>query len=494
MSEGQPIELDAGTPEIDLNQVGQRSVTGIIALASRTLVVQVISFLATFALTVFLDPATYGVFFIVSSVVNFLTYFSDIGLAAALIQKKTKVTRQDLTTTFSIQQALILFLLILLLAFTPLIRRYYGMDQQAVYLLWALGFSLFLSSLKTIPSILLERHLKFDKLIIPQIAENLVFNLIAVYFAWQGYGITSFTFAVLARGFVGLVLMYIISPWRPGLSISVKSLKHLLKFGLPYQVNTFLAVLKDDGMSILLGGIVGTTGMGYIGWASRWANMPLRIFMDNVTKVAFPAFSRLQSNTEKLTKAVEMNLKYLSLFVFPLLVGMAFLAFPLIHIIPKYTKWLPALIPFYFYLYNAAWACLSTSLTNALNAVGKINITFKLMLMWTSLTWLTMPILAIKFGYLGVAYAAGIIATSSVVTIILARRHLTFSLISSLRSSLSASLALSLFLFFARHYVTDLPRLIATVALGGLVYFAFIVLLEGKQFISKTLAYFKIKS
>lgn len=494
MSETQPIELDAGTPEIDLNQVGQRSVTGIIALASRTLVVQIVSFLATLALTIFLDPSTYGVFYIVSSVVNFLTYFSDIGLAAALIQKKTKVTRQDLTTTFSIQQALILFLLILLLAFTPLIRRYYGMDQAAVYLLWALGFSLFLSSLKTIPSILLERHLKFDKLIIPQIAENLVFNLVAVYFAWQGYGITAFTFAVLARGLVGLILIYIISPWRPGLSISVKSLKHLLKFGLPYQVNTFLAVLKDDGMSILLGGIVGTTGMGYIGWASRWANMPLRIFMDNVTKVAFPAFSRLQSHTEKLTKAVELNLKYLSLFVFPLLAGMAFLAFPLIHIIPKYTKWLPALIPFYFYLYNAAWACLSTSLTNALNAIGKINITFKLMLMWTSLTWMTMPFLAIKFGYLGVAYAAGIIATSSVVTIILARRHLTFSLLSSLRSPLSATLALSVFLFFVRHYVTDLPRLVVVILLGGLVYFAFILLLEGKHFISKTLAYFKIRS
>lgn len=494
MSESQPIELDAGTPEIDLSQVSKRSVTGIIALASRTLVVQAITFLATLALTIFLEPEIYGVFFIVSSVVNFLTYFSDIGLAAALIQKKTKITRQDLTTTFSIQQALILFLLVLLFSFTPLIQRAYGMDQQAVYLLWALGISLFLSSLKTIPSILLERNLKFDKLIIPQIAENLVFNLVAVYLAWQGYGVTAFTLAVLSRGVVGLVLMYIISPWKPGLSISIPSLKRLLKFGLPYQINTFLAVLKDDGMTILLGGIVGATGMGYIGWASRWANMPLRIFMDNVTKVAFPAFSRLQSHKEKLTRAVELNLKYLGIFVFPLLVGMAFLANPLVHIIPKYTKWLPALIPFYFYLYNAAWACVSTSLTNALNAVGKIKITFKLMIMWTTLTWATMPFLAIKFGYLGVSYAAGIIATSSIVTLILARRHITFNIFSSLKSSLISSLVLGGVLFFISSHVTNLPRLIISVLLGGLVYFAFILLIEGKDFIKKTFNYFKIKA
>jgi len=56
MSESQPIELDAGTPEIDLSQVGKRSVTGIIALASRTLIVQIITFLATLALTIFLEP------------------------------------------------------------------------------------------------------------------------------------------------------------------------------------------------------------------------------------------------------------------------------------------------------------------------------------------------------------------------------------------------------------------------------------------------------
>jgi len=229
-------------------------------------------------------------------------------------------------------------------------------------------------------------------------------------------------------------------------------------------------------MTILLGGIVGATGMGYIGWASRWANMPLRIFMDNITKVAFPAFSRLQSHKEKLTQAVEMNLKYLGIFVFPLLVGMAFLANPLVHIIPKYTKWLPALIPFYFYLYNAAWACVSTSLTNALNAVGKIKVTFKLMIMWTTLTWATMPFLAVKFGYLGISYAAGIIATSSVVTLLLARRHIVFNIFSSLKSSILSSLALGVILFFVSSHVSNVYRLIASIILGGLVYFAFILL------------------
>ncbi|MEK7064014.1 MAG: oligosaccharide flippase family protein, partial [Patescibacteria group bacterium] len=84
---------------LDVAEIKRRSVKGVAALISRTFVVQLISFLATFALTVFLDPGTYGVFFLVSAVVNFLAYFSDIGLAAALVQKKEKLSDDDLATT-----------------------------------------------------------------------------------------------------------------------------------------------------------------------------------------------------------------------------------------------------------------------------------------------------------------------------------------------------------------------------------------------------------
>lgn len=75
-------------PEINVQDIKRRSFAGIIALTSRTFILQIIALIATFILTVLLDPTSFGVFFIVTAVVNFLNYFSDIGLAAALIQKK----------------------------------------------------------------------------------------------------------------------------------------------------------------------------------------------------------------------------------------------------------------------------------------------------------------------------------------------------------------------------------------------------------------------
>ena len=143
-----PQQPEAQTPlesAIDVEQIKHRSVKGVAALISRTFVVQLISFAATFGLTVFLDPSVYGIFFLVSAVVNFLAYFSDIGLAAALVQKKDKVTDQDLSTTFTVQQGIVITLLLLLFVGTPFIRTNFHLNSAAVYLMWSLGMSLFLS-------------------------------------------------------------------------------------------------------------------------------------------------------------------------------------------------------------------------------------------------------------------------------------------------------------------------------------------------------------
>lgn len=492
LSAGRQNSPDAPST-LEAQEVKRRSVSGVLALISRTFIIQIISFVATLALTIFLDPGTYGIFYLVSSVVNFLAFFSDIGLAAALIQKKERITKEDLATTFTVQQILVISLLVILFIVSPFIKTQYGIDQAGMHLLYAMGISLFLSSLKTIPSIMLEREIKFSKLILPQVLETLTFNGLAVYFAWAGFGVTSFTYAVLGRGIVGLVAMYIVYPWKPSFGVNLDSLRHLLRFGLPFQANTFLAVLKDDGMTIILTRIIGTQGLGYIGWASRWAGLPLRIVMDNLTKVSFPTFARLQHDPEKLAKAVEISLKYMCLLAFPVLAGMGFVALPMTHLIPRYAKWLPAIIPLYLYLYNSAWASISTSLTNLLNATGHIKSTFKLMLMWTGLTWAIMPILAIKFGYLGVAYATAIIATSSIVTIFMAKKYVDFSLSGIVRTPLIATAMMSLYLYFVTGFITSFPALIVTILVSALIYISIILLLEGKLFFTDTLNYFKIK-
>ena len=58
---------------------------------------------------------------------------------------------------------------------------------------------------------------------------------------------------------------------------------------------------------------------------------------------------------------------------------------------------------FYLFVGAAAIAGLTTPLTNALNAIGKIKTTLLLMVMWTTLTWVLTVLFIYFFGYQGVA-------------------------------------------------------------------------------------------
>ncbi|MBI2010424.1 MAG: oligosaccharide flippase family protein, partial [Candidatus Chisholmbacteria bacterium] len=231
--------------QLDLHLVKKRSVAGIIAITSRTFFLQLIALVANFLFGIFLLPEEYGVFYGVSAIIEFFVIFSDVGLAAALIQKKATLDDHDLTTTFTVQQILVNTLALVAFFLSPLIGRFYNLSSAGVWLFRALSISLILASLKTIPSIRLERQLEFPKLVIPQIVENILFYITAVFLAWQGFGVTSFSWAVLVRGLAGLIVIYLLAPWRPAFGLDKIIIRQLFSFGLPFQLNTIIAFVKD---------------------------------------------------------------------------------------------------------------------------------------------------------------------------------------------------------------------------------------------------------
>jgi len=470
------------THELTLEHVRDRAVRGIILLTGRTFLLQALSFVAWFFLTLLLNPSDIGLFFVVSAVVSFFRYFSDVGLAAALIQKKEAITDEDLKTTFTIQMALVLGVLATLYVLTPWFTRTYHLTVDGVFLLSALGIGFFLASLKTIPSILLERKLHFERLIVPDVLENLVYNISAVIFAWLGFGVASFAYAVLIRGVVGVIAIYFLRPWRPVFGFSATSLHRLLKYGVPYQLNTFLATIKDDGMTAFLGGILGATGIGYLGWAQKWAQTPLRLFMDNVTRVTFPAFSRMQDEKEHLKNSVTRSIFFICFLVFPSIIGLVILAPILITIIPKYSKWEPAIIPLYLLSINVIFAAATTQLTNLLNAIGKIKVTFKLMVMWTVLTWAFIPFLATKYGVNGAALGYSLVGASSIVAMIVAYKYVKFSVQDGILVPLYAALGMGCVMYVFRMFFPYTFFSMATLAIaGGISYIGIIYLFVGKS-------------
>lgn len=473
------VEQIDPTEELTIEAVKKKAVSGAAVLTGRMLLMQPINFFSMALLTAFLTPAEFGIFFVVSAIKNFLSYFSDIGFAPALIQKKEQLTGIELKTIFTAQQVLILGILLLGFLFSPLIQSIYNLDQKAIYLFWALLLSLLFSSFKTIPSVLLERKLEFKKWVIPQMIETIIFNSIAVFLAWKGFGVTSYTVAVIVSGFVGLSLIYFIQPWLPGIAFSVSAFKSVLKFGIPYQANTLLAMIKDDGMILFLGAVIGPSGIGLLGWAQKWAYAPLRFFMDQVIKVTFPAFSRLQDNRKELSDLVSKSIFFICLLVFPSLIMLVLLSPTLVAIIPKYIKWSPALFALSVLTITSALAAITTPLTNTLNAIGKITLTFKLMVMWTILTWVFVPALTFLYGINGAAIGFSLVGLSSVIALYLVAKHVDINYLQSVGKPMLSAVLMGISVFFVKNFLSvSLQQVIAMVIVGLVSYLSAIFIFE----------------
>ena len=468
--------------ELDIALITRRSIHGVFALVSRTFVITLISSAVSLILPALLGASSYGVYFLVTAIIAFLQYFSDIGLAAALIQKKEKLTDDDLKTTFTIQQGMVLSVVIIVFLLSPWLSHVYKLDVKATHLMQALVFAFFLSSLKTIPSILLERELRFDKLVVPQVVESLVFNLVVLVCAIKGYGVDSYTYAVLSRGICGLVAVYAVSPWRMQIGFSKEIAKKLLSFGIPFQMNSFLALIKDDLLVVYAGSVLTHAQLGYIGFAQKLAFMPLRLIMDNVIRITFPSFSRLQHDKESLSTAIEKSVFASVSFIFPALVGLVVTAPYFIRFVPKYHIYTPIVFSLLLFAINAALSAITTPLVNALNAIGKIKLTLGFMVFWTVLTWVLTPALMNLYGFNGFALASAIISGSIVGVIYFTKKYIAFNVFDTVFFPAFCSLIMGGSLYaFGVFYVHNIVMTLVMIGVGVGVYAASMYVLAREQ-------------
>lgn len=455
----------------------RRTILSILSLFFQSGYSSILGFTANLVLSIVLLPKIFGIYITILSLISFLNYFSDIGLAASLIQKK-EVDETDKKTVFTIQQILILTLIIIGFLFTNTIQTFYKLQIDGVYLYWSLLIAFYISSLKTIPSIMLEKALKFNKIAFVQIIENTFFYVSVIIFGLLKFGLYSFTISVLLRAVVGLILMYSISFWKPGISISFYRLKQLLSFGLSFQTSSLLALFKDDFMILFLSKILGFEAIGYIGWAKKWAEAPIRIIMDNLSKVLFPLLSKLQSEKKHLANVINKMLYYQTLLIAPTISGLVLIMGNLVILIPKYQKWESAMPLFYLFAISSLFLTYSSPFINLFYALGKAKVALFFMIFWTIITWVMVPILIGLFGPLGYPMVHVLIALSFILVLIQAKKYININFIKSITPGLfSSGLMFVIILMLNQYLEVTWINLILKVIIGIIIYFTSINLI-----------------
>lgn len=468
------INLEAG-------EVKKRSIKGAVSYLMRTLLLTGVGIVAMLLLGAKLGAEEYGIYGLVVTISSFFTIISDIGLAASIIQEKHAPTTRELRTVFTVQQFLAWLIFVLILGVSLALKHFGKLNDSGVWLSLAFGISFPLVSLKTISSILLERDLRFDRLIIPAIVETVAFNVVAVVLAFRGFGVMSYTYAVLIRTVLGVVIMLSLKRWDVGIEFSWPDFKRLMKVGGGFQLNDMLAKTKDDLFYVSVALVLPQKEYGYITWAKQWSRLPYSLTVDNVTAITFPAFSRLQHDPSLLRKAIEKTIFFVTFLAFPLFGGLSVMIWPFVHVFPVYLKWEPALLSLALFSFSLVFAAFSTPLISTLNAIGKINVSLKMMVFWTISQWAMAPFLIRWFGFNAIALIAAILGVTSLFVVFLVKHYVKFDFIDQVWRQSLATLVMMLVLWkTSAIWSSSIAMLVAGVMLGGLI-FATLIALTGFQ-------------
>ncbi len=467
----------------------RRAMLGAIAMIARTIVLQVVIFACNIVLARKLDPRDFGVFGVLQFALAFFAFFGDAGLGAALVQKKQPPKEREVASVFGFQMGVSLVIVgALVLGARGMGLLWRDLPSGYAWLVRVMSLNLLLVSARVVPSILMERELKFGRLAVLEVVRQTGFYAATVVLALMGHGVWSLVMGVLAEGIIGVVLAYALHPWRPRVSFDWPLLRPIVRYGVSYQVKGLIGFVNGATMPIYAGAALGTKAFGLISWAQTTAYFPIKL-VEIMARVTFPLLSRFQTDEElfaqSLTRSVQVCVMG-TLFFVGLFLGLG----PNVTVIVFTAKWLPAVPVLYVFSAAISIGFLSPLIAAALDAMNKPGVFWRIALSWTIFNWIMVAIATPRWGMLGfaVGYSVHVVIGNVVIIFVTKKLIPKAKLWPRVRGAIVGGVAVGLASHFAlKPWVVTWPRLVA--GMGGLLaLFAAVVLVIDRQMLKDTLA------
>jgi O-antigen/teichoic acid export membrane protein len=323
--------------------VGTRAVRGLSWMTISYAGSKALTFASTIVLARLLDPWSFGLVGFVLVCINILAIFRDLGVGSALIYRRDHVDEAANTAFYlSLLAGVGLFASAWLVA--PWAAEYFRQDLvEPMVRLMAVTF--IISAFGSVQSFLLQKELQFRKIAVLELAPAGAYLAASVGFALAGYGAWSLIYGHIAATTFGTLMAWGISPWRPRLRINWALSREIVHFSKHVMVWSLLIFLMNNLHFLIGGRILGETSMGLFLVAFNLATLPVNSMSSIITKLLFPAFSKLADDRARLDAAFLKTLRYLALVGLPIGVGMALVSNVLVPALygPKWTEMAPVL-------------------------------------------------------------------------------------------------------------------------------------------------------
>ena len=286
-----------------------------------------------------LDPVHFGLIAIANVMLRFLTYFAQLGVGPALIQKP-ELLDGDIRAALSVSLGISALCTAVAILAAPFIADYFAMPPLAL-VIQALSVNFLLGGLSAVSLSLLRREMRFKNIaIIESSAYVLGYGLVGITLAYFDFGVWALVGAVLSQSTISASLAYLFSRHEFGWRHEKHQRDHFFKFGARYSVIGFIEFLSGSLDALIIGKIFGTAAAGIYGRASLLTNLPVQQPANIITRALFPVISRLDE--QRQIASLQISMLVLGSYAFAISLGMIAAAPDIVSVLLG-DKWLAAI-------------------------------------------------------------------------------------------------------------------------------------------------------
>lgn len=267
-----------------------------------------------------LTPQAFGLVALASVFVALMKLVEEQGLADALVQR-ANLEPEHLDTAFWISVGLSVVLALALTVGSSLIAGLVNEPDVAPILAW-LSLSLVISGFSSVQRAILTRELRFASLTVRTLSSVIIGGIVGVGAALAGFGVWSLVAQLITLELVGVVALWTASDWRPSMRFSASHFRELFSFGSSVLGFKLLRFGERRIDNLMVGSLIGATALGFYVVAYRLLNLIINITTSVIGSVAFPVFSRIQSDPEQVKTAYYKAVRQTSVMSFPAFLGL----------------------------------------------------------------------------------------------------------------------------------------------------------------------------
>lgn len=435
-------------------------------------------FVRTLLLAYFLSPEDFGLFGIALLSLSILETFSTTGIKEAIIQKKD-VDNNFLNTAWIINVTRGVIILLILFFMSPLIAKFFNAPESEL-MIKLIGFSVFISGFNNIGIVYFSKTIQFRKEFIYELGGSIADFIISIIFVILLKNAWALIIGLIIGNGVRLVLSYILHPYRPNIRFRVESAKEILNFGKWIIGGTFLVFLCSEADDIIVGRMIGVAALGAYQLAYRIPNTFSIEVSNLISIVAFPIYSKIQNNLQKLKEGFLKILRLTLLSILPLAVLVLIFISDFVTLVIG-EKWSQIIWPARILLFAGIIRAISTSFVSIYLSKGKPNISFKRNFIRFLFTFLFIYPLTQYYGIIGtsISVVIGLVVMFIFDILFLSKKSILdiskTLLIKELLIFSIPSLALFLILFLLKMIITiKLSNFIIQIILSPIIYLSII--------------------